>query len=318
MMIDRIYIGEAKVSQYIKRSDDEISFIMPYNKVGTYSITFELLNGDKEVCPTKIEVLLQQSISVVWEGNVDLGAWTVNWEVPADAFTKIDMHVGQQIRYYVTPTADWWQFQLFDGHWAALKVDESTDGSNNINTNKMDISSGYISIKVTEDILTKFTTLVDWGYSGIIQGESLILTKIEVVEDIPQEVTIFKGPVSLTWGNDGRFGLAMSYFEKATPGSKLIFYFEQTESWGQVQLNDGGWANADMTFPEIGGAYITTDNVGGKDVTRLELTLTEAVLNHILATPGDYFGLNTDYQGDGRVAMVIQGSDWIIKEVTIL
>lgn len=318
MMIDRIYIGEAKVSQYIKRSDDEISFIMPYNKVGTYSITFELLNGDKEVCPTKIEVLLQQSISVVWEGNVDLGAWSVNWEVPADAFTKIDMHVGQQIRYYVTPTADWWQFQLFDGHWAALVVDESTDGSNNINTNKMDISSGYISIKVTEDILTKFTTFVDWGYSGIIQGESLILTKIEVVEDIPQEVTIFKGPVSLTWGDDGRFGLAMSYFEKATPGSKLIFYFEQTENWGQVQLNDGWWANADMTFPEIGGAYITTDNVGGKDVTRLELTLTEAVLNHILASPGDYFGLNTDYQGDGRVAMVIQGSDWIIKEVTIL
>jgi hypothetical protein len=59
-------------------------------------------------------------------------------------------------------------------------VDESTDGTNNINTNKMDISAGYIHIKVTDDILTKFTTFTDWGYSGIIQGENVILTKITV------------------------------------------------------------------------------------------------------------------------------------------
>ncbi len=180
MMVDRIYIGEAKVTKYVKRADDEVSFIMPYNKIGTYPIKFELLTGEVEVCPTQIEVLLQQNISTLWEGNVDLGAWSINWEVPADAFTKIDLKVGQEIRYYVTPTNAWWQFQLFDGHWAALPVDESTDGTNNINTNKMDISAGYIHIKVTDDILTKFTTFTDWGYSGIIQGENVILTKITV------------------------------------------------------------------------------------------------------------------------------------------
>jgi hypothetical protein len=73
-----------------------------------------------------------------------------------------------------------------------------------------------------------------------------------------------------------------------------------------------------MNFPEIGGAYITTDNLGGKDVTRIALTLTEDILDHILATSGDYFGLNSQFQGDGRVAMVIQGSDMIINKVCIL
>ena len=73
-----------------------------------------------------------------------------------------------------------------------------------------------------------------------------------------------------------------------------------------------------MNFPEIGGAYITTDNLGGKDVTKIELTLTKEVLDHILATAGDYFGLNTNYQGDGRVGMVVQGSDMIINKVCIL
>ncbi len=110
----------------------------------------------------------------------------------------------------------------------------------------------------------------------------------------------------------------MTYFEAAVPGSKLIFYLEQTEAWGQLQLNDGWWANADMNFPEIGGAYITTDNLGGKDVTRIALTLTADLLDHIKACPGDYFGLNTEFKGDGRVAMVIQGSDIILKKVTIL
>ena len=131
-------------------------------------------------------------------------------------------------------------------------------------------------------------------------------------------MTIFEGPVSLTWDDSGRFGLAMSYFEVAHAGSKLIFYVEQSDAWGQIQLNDGWWANGDMYFPEIGGAYITTDNIGGKDVTKVELTLTADVLNHILATAGDYFGVNTKYQGDGRVGMVIQGSDMTVTKVCIL
>ena len=96
-----------------------------------------------------------------------------------------------------------------------------------------------------------------------------------------------------------------------------MFYFTQTENWGQVQINDGWWANGDMNFPEIGGAYINTDNVGGKDVTRLALTLTNDILSHLKATAGDYFGMNTNYVGDGRVAIVVQGSDWIIDKVSV-
>jgi hypothetical protein len=72
-----------------------------------------------------------------------------------------------------------------------------------------------------------------------------------------------------------------------------------------------------MVFPEIGGSYITTDNLGGKDVTRIELTLTETVLSHILGARGSYFGLNTDYCGNGGACMIVQGSDMIINKVTV-
>ncbi len=181
----------------------------------------------------------------------------------------------------------------------------------------MDISAGYIQIKVTADLQNKLTSLTDWGFCGIINGENLILNKITVVKRFYDEQTVYVGPTMLTWGDDGRFGIAARYFEQLNPGAKLIFYLEQTGNWGQVQINDGYWANADMVFPEIGGSYITTDNLGGKDVTRIELTLTETVLSHILGARGSYFGLNTDYCGNGGACMIVQGSDMIINKVTV-
>lgn len=331
MMIDRIYIGDAKVTQYIKRTDEEISFIMPYNKVGTYSIVFELMNGDTETCPNQIEVLLEINHIIAWEGNT-----TITWNdggrvmVPAAKFNGVSAGTVMRL-YYTQKDQTWAQAQVNYGDWSGINFTDTRATTFNGTLVPTDIygwfSDGILDrcteVILTKDILANIQTKkgdcegqTDLGI--IIQGSDLTFTKVEILQEIPQEVTLFEGNVSLTWGDDGRFGLAMQYFENAQPGSKLIFYFEQTDAWGQVQLNDGWWGNADMYFPEIDGAYITTNNVGGKDVTRLELTLTEATLNHILATPGDYFGVNTAYKGDGRVAMVIQGSDWIITKVTIL
>ena len=143
------------------------------------------------------------------------------------------------------------------------------------------------------------------------------MTGISLIQFGETEKVLFEGPVSLTWGDDGRFGLAMSFFEKAAPDSKLIVYFHQTENWGQVQFNDGSWDNSGIVFPELGGPILNTDNVGGKDVEKIELTLTASILEVIRSRPGNYFGLNTEYQDDGRVGMIIQGSDWIIDKVTI-
>ena len=47
----------------------------------------------------------------------------------------------------------------------------------------------------------------------IIQGSDLIFTKVEIVGEISQEITIFEGSCDMTWGDDGRFGLATEYFE---------------------------------------------------------------------------------------------------------
>lgn len=121
--------------------------------------------------------------TVVWEGSEDLGSWSLNLEIkPNDMFVTNPISAGQTLRFYVTPTADWWQLQLFNGHWEGMVLPESSAGNNNVNAGDTTISEdGYISITVTDLMVEEFTTKIDWGYSMVVQGESIILTKISFI-----------------------------------------------------------------------------------------------------------------------------------------
>ncbi|MDE5666558.1 MAG: hypothetical protein K2I31_11610 [Duncaniella sp.] len=167
---------------------------------------------------------------------------------------------------------------------------------------------------------SELTIQIPSGLEGIYELK-LISDNGEIAYDIrivPAETIAYEGPTMLTWGDDGRFGIDMSFFKEAKPGDKLKLYFTQNDNWGQVQFNNGAWGNGSMNFPEIGGAYLNTDNVGGKDVTEYSLTLTEEVLNDILSNPGDYFGLNSSYNVTGVSGMVIQGSDWNVEKIVFI
>lgn len=135
---------------------------------------------------------------------------------------------------------------------------------------------------------------------------------------VPAEIIAYEGPTLLTWGEDGRFGIDLSFFKEAKAGDMIKLYFEQTPAWGQVQINNGSWGNGNIFFSEINSSSLNTDNVGGKDVTEITLTLSQAVLDDILASPGDYFGLNTAYNVTGQSGMIVQGSDWIINSIVFI
>lgn len=121
--------------------------------------------------------------TVVWEGSEDLGVWSLNLEIkPNDMFVTNPISAGQTLRFYVTPTADWWQLQLFNGNWGGMVLPESSAGNNNVNAGDTTISEeGYISITVTDLMVEELTTKIDWGYSMVVQGENIILTKISFI-----------------------------------------------------------------------------------------------------------------------------------------
>ena len=315
-LVENIFIGDAKVTQYSVRTDNEVRFLMPWNKVGMYNITFNLFSGDVETVATPIEVGLERVFNTIWEGES-----YVTWSGGAVTNLSWGGYDWSTVKPGTTIVAN---FEVVDdnaavrfgnGSWSALPTSKTlpgADGDGNIAVAK---GTTYLSFVLSAADLAELQN----NGGLVLCGTGYNITSIVLITEISQEITIYEGPTALTWGDDGRFGLAMNYFEGLNAGAKMIIYFTQTDAWGQVQFNDGWWANGDVSFPELGGAYLNTDNAGGKDVTRMELTLTQELLDHLLATAGDYWGTNADYHnGDTRVAFVIQGQDWIIDKITIL
>jgi hypothetical protein len=318
LQVEQVYLKGKKVTSFNTRTDDAMSFAVPEGVgPGVYRLSFVLVDDTELTWPVPFEITAPFTETFYWEGSEDLGSWSNQPYLGADGALAGNVVVGDLIRIYYTHYADWWQFEIFDGHWGGMSFPE-LDGGKAVTANNADPDATYFAFEVTNDNIGALTSSQGWGGILVLQGESVVITGLSVIHFGAAETVIYEGPTSMTWDDTGRFGLALKYFEDAGPNATLTIYFTQTENWGQVQLNDGWWDNSNVVFPEIGGAYLTTDNAGGKDVTKIELTVTEELLEHFKSHAGDYFGLNTEYQGDGRVGMVLQGQDWIIDKITIM
>lgn len=313
-LVENIFIGDVKVTKYSLRTAEEVRFLMPWAKAGSYSMSFHLFNGDIETVATPIEVQLERVINTIWEGESYVtwsgGAVTnLSW----GGYDWSTVKAGTSLVVNIEVVDDNAVIRLGNGSWAALpttKTYPNADGDGNLAVGK-DITA--VSVVLTDADLNE---LVNNG-GLVVCGTGYKAYSIQLITEIPQEKTIFEGPVALTWGDDGRFGLATSYFENLPAGSKMIIYFTQTEAWGQAQINDGWWKDTGFNFPELGGAYLNTNTLNDKSANKIELTLTQEILDHMKEVVGDYWGVNNDYRGDGRVAIVIQGSDWIIDRIAV-
>lgn len=138
----------------------------------------------------------------------------------------------------------------------------------------------------------------------LISSNGDVTYTIYVVASGVVEKVLFEGPLVLTWGDGGRVMLPISDFEGLPAGAILKLYFSQNANWGQIQMNYGSWST--MSFDEIGGAYINTDNLGDKSKSELELILSKDVLSNIDENQKEGYGI------------IMQGSDFTINKVSII
>jgi hypothetical protein len=160
------------------------------------------------------------------------------------------------------------------------------------------------------------------GISDNANGKTtlkLISSNGEVSYDIqvigkggPIETVAWSGLVALSWSAGGRVYVPYSAFEPVKAGSILKIYFSQSDAWGQCQINDGSWGG--ITFSELGGNTLSTDNAGGKSATTIELVLTQAILTQIAEKKGED-GANNPGIING---IIMQGSDWAVSKVSII
>ena len=305
MMIENIYIGEQKVTGYVTRTDNELQFIMPFNKVGVYSMYFDLLSGERETCPNTIEVLLEQSITVIWEGYEDLGSWSNQpFFGNETAFSDAGLTLGDKVRIYYTPLADWYQIQIFGGHWEGMTFPELAN-TNTISPETVPTYGGYFEFEVTDaNIGTLCHAAENWGGALLTQGESAAVTMITMVHDIAQEKTLWEGSEDLgSWSNQPFFGAEGALLDLgAKVGNLMRIYFTPTAEWWQIQLFDGHWGA--LNIAELGGGQVANPQTTTA-TSCLEFVLTE-----------DLFAQLTAIEGWGGT-LLCQGESAIITRIAI-
>jgi hypothetical protein len=294
--------------QYILTSDNQLIVGIPQN--AGKGAQFTLVSSNGSITYTINVTPATEVTTTLWTGLVDLASWSINYEVtPNDMFVNKDLKVGDKVRIYGTTYADWWQIQLYTGHWAGFSMAEYGGGNNiNVNNSTTYASEGYLEFTVDDTLLNALQNDIDWGYAFIIQGEGFVVSKITLFQTVSFEQTLWKGEQDLgTWSINWELpaDLFSSVIGTVSAGQTLRIYGTPTSDWWQVQLFDGHW----------GGMTSLGDTFGnGNNVNSGLCDLADGCITiNVTAEMAELFNTYTDWGYCG----IIQGENFIVTKITI-
>ena len=138
-----------------------------------------VLNGDNVVVDRITTTHYESLETTVWEGNVVADDWGNQPTFFSDGGAELleaGMKVGSVIRIYITPTADGWNCQLWDGHWHGQFAGCDF---NNGNWNLAE-HNGAVEFIVTDDFFARMTASEGWGGAFLVNGDNVICTKVTI------------------------------------------------------------------------------------------------------------------------------------------
>ena len=301
-LVENIFIGDVKVTQYSLRTDEEVRFLMPWNKAGMYNLSFHLFSGDVETVATQIEVGLELDIKTIWEGEASLN-WSGMQDLAWGGYDWSTVKPGTVLTAYFTlHEADYWQVRFANGSWASIPSGVEIASSLGQGDGNIPMTAGatYYAIKLTA---ADIDMLVNQG-GLVMTGANYTLTKLTLTSEISQEVTLWEGElIADGWANqpyalsDGGAELQQA---GAQPGQVVYFYFEQigADPW-KVEIVEGHWGPTYRSICAVGN-----DTEGGKFTEydldanggKYGLTLTQEMLDAAYAAGGwgGVFVLNGD------------------------
>ena len=246
-LVENIFIGDVKVTQYSLRTDEEVRFLMPWNKAGMYNLSFHLFSGDVETVATQIEVGLELDIKTIWEGEASLN-WSGMQDLAWGGYDWSTVKPGTILTAYFTlHEADYWQVRFANGSWASIPSGvEIASGLGQAEGNiPMTAGATYYAIKLTA---ADINMLVNEG-GLVMTGANYTLTKLTLTSEISQEVTLWEGELIADNWADQPYALSDAGLELAAagaqPGQIVYFYIEQIgdEPW-KLEIVEGHWSGA--------------------------------------------------------------------------
>ncbi len=294
-LVENIFIGDVKVTQYSIRTDEEVRFLMPWNKAGMYNISFHLFEGDVETVATQIEVGLELDIKTIWEGSMYI-SWSGMSDLSWGGYDWSTVKPGTVLTAYfdLDPAFDWWQVRFGNGSWSSIP--SGMAAGDNI---PMVAGATYYSLTLTADDIN---ALVNEG-GLVMTGTNYTITKLTLTSEISQEVTLWEGElIADDWANQP-YALSDAGLELqqagAQAGQVINFYLEPIDPAWKLEIVEGHWGPTYCSYCSVGN-----DTEGGKfteyDLAanggKLKVTLTQAMLDAAFVQQwwGGTFVLNGD------------------------
>ena len=294
-LVENIFIGEEKVTQYSVRTNEEVRFLMPWNKVGMYKISFLLFDGDTETLATQIEVGLELDIKTIWEGEMYL-SWGGMSDLSWGGYDWSTVKPGTVLTAYfdLDPAFNWWQVRFGNGSWAGIP--SCMELGENI---PMTEGATYFALTLTA---ADIDALVNQG-GLVMTGTNYTLKKLTLTSEISQEVDLWEGElIADDWANQP-YALSDAGLELqqagAQPGSVVNFYIEPLDSAWKLEIVEGHWGPTYCSYCSVGN-----DTEGGKFTEydldanggKLKVTLTQEMLDAAFTQQwwGGTFVLNGD------------------------
>lgn len=292
--------------QYVLTDGNQLIIGIPDNAGAGTKV--RLISSNGEITYTVNVTPNTEVNTVVWTGAVDLGSWSINWQFgdntqssgeDAQAFVNLGLVEGDVIHLYVTPYNDFWQIQFFDGHWGGqTSIGDIFGNGNNVNSEIVTLADGRLDIPVTAKIAEELTTLTDWGYCWIIQGEGVVVTKISVTHYNVLETAIWTGEWTCSgWGGNQDLAWGGYDWTAVKANATVRFYYTKIDAsqWGCISLRHGtNWGSLPDPIP---GQYDFPDGESGV----IEVQFPQNVLDDIIAEGG----------------LVITGDNYILNKVTV-
>ena len=310
LKIESLYIKGNKVPSYSVRTDEAMTFEMPEGiGPGVYRLGITLVDGTELTWPVPFSITAPYTETFIFEGSEDLGSWSNQPFFGADgAFAELGLAVGDQIRIYYTPYADWWQFQIYGGHWDGMSFPE-LGGGNTVNTDNTQPDATFFTFEVTEDNIGTLTAVGGWGGALLCQGESVVITGVSMIHFGAAETVVWEG----TSAHTGDYALNLELGgeddwvnAELWDGAEVRIYFtpDDPSDWS-IQIFDGHWG---------GMSYVTPNGVQWNAENSPEAVEKGYVS---FKAEGDAFAALTSHQWWG-FALIIQGKNLVVTKLAYI
>lgn len=281
------------------QSKTAISFVVPAEMSDGKVVLVQHDNWSVET--DRIAMYAEEGpVKVLWKGRKALG-WDAAGQIGLGddggaQLIEAGAKAGDKLRIKLEPTAADWQCQIWEGHWATMYDEIKADNYD------LEGEGGYYSITITEENLKTFTTQQWWGNILLVQGQSMEVTELALVQK-SDEKTLWSGEaIADDWGNQPMLlsdaGIELQE-AGAKAGQRINFYMTPLEADWKVQIYEGHWGPVYRSVCSVGndtedGKFEEYDlDANGGKVT---ITLTQAMLDAALTQQwwGGTFLLNGD------------------------